>query len=171
MCLPPAAYYLVWPYLWTRVKMVMCSPPTAYYIVWFYLWFWVKIIMCLSLTVHNIIRNFTLSGQAFDIDINQACNLQEIRTLCTSSKNMPFLAQEGHVLRARRACSELLLRPFCNREGCGEKSWRDFSLTEHTDLTELFGAQFRTHRTPPAYRIHRGLSTNISCNVLCYRLT
>ena len=45
---------------------------------------------------------------------------------------MPFLGQEGHVLHARRAYSELLLRPFCNREGCGEKSWRDFSLTEHT---------------------------------------
>ncbi len=45
---------------------------------------------------------------------------------------MPFLGQEGHVLHARRACSELLLRPFYNREGCGEKSWRNFSLTEHT---------------------------------------
>ena len=30
---------------------------------------------------------------------------------------MPFLGQEGHVLHARKACSELLLRPFCNREG------------------------------------------------------
>ena len=55
---------------------------------------------------------------------------------------MPFLAQEGHILRARKACSEMLSRPFYNREGRGEKSWRDFSLTEHTDLTELFGAQF-----------------------------
>ena len=45
---------------------------------------------------------------------------------------MPFLAQEGHVLRARKACSEMLSRPFSNREGRGEKSWRDFSLTEHT---------------------------------------
>ena len=45
---------------------------------------------------------------------------------------MPFLPQEGHVLRARRACSELLSRPISNREGHGEKSWRDFSLTEHT---------------------------------------
>ena len=76
--------------------------------------------MCLSLTVHNIIRNFTLSEQAFDIDINQACNPQEIRTLCTSSKNIPFLGQEGHVLRARKACSEMLSRPFSNREGRGE---------------------------------------------------
>ena len=45
---------------------------------------------------------------------------------------MPFLVQEGHVLRARKACSEMLSRPFSNREGRGEKSWRDFSLTEHT---------------------------------------
>ena len=45
---------------------------------------------------------------------------------------MPFLGQEGHVLRARKACSEMLSRPFSNREGRGEKSWRDFSLTEHT---------------------------------------
>ena len=46
-----------------------------------------------------------------------------------------------------------------------------FSLTELTDLTEPICAQFRAHRTPPAYREHRGLSTKISCNVLCYRLT
>jgi len=30
-----------------------------------------------------------------------------------------------------------------------------FSLTELTDLTEPICALFRTHRTPPAYRIHR----------------
>jgi len=29
---------------------------------------------------------------------------------------------------------------------------------------------FRAHRTPSAYRVHRGLSTNISCNALWYRL-
>ena len=40
------------------------------------------------------------------------------------------------------------------------------SLTELTDLTEPLCAQFRAHRTPPAYRVHRGLSTKISCNVL-----
>lgn len=73
-----------------------------------------------------------LSEKAFVIGLNRAYNLQEISTLCTSSKNMPFLAQEGHVLRARKACSEMLSRPFSNREGRGEKSWRDFSLTEHT---------------------------------------
>ena len=32
-----------------------------------------------------------------------------------------------------------------------------FSLTELTDLTEPFCALFRSHRTPPAYRIHRTL--------------
>ena len=32
-----------------------------------------------------------------------------------------------------------------------------FSLTELTDLTERYCAQFRTHRTPPAYRYHRAL--------------
>ena len=30
-----------------------------------------------------------------------------------------------------------------------------FSLTELTDLTEPFCALFRSHRTPPAYRVHR----------------
>ena len=98
-----------------------------------------------------------LTEEAFGIGLNHAYNLQEISTLCTSFKNMPFLAQEGHVLRARKACSEMLSRPFYNREGRGEKSWRDFSLTEHTDLTELFGAQFRAHRRPSAYRFHRTL--------------
>ena len=34
-----------------------------------------------------------------------------------------------------------------------------------------FWRTFRAHRTPPAYRVHRGLSTNISCNALWYRLT
>ena len=35
--------------------------------------------------------------------------------------------------------------------------WGGFSLTELTDLTETFGAQFRAHRRPSAYRIHRTL--------------
>ena len=46
-----------------------------------------------------------------------------------------------------------------------------FSLTERTEFTEPFGAQFRAHRRPPAYRGHRGLSTKIGCNVLWNRLT
>ena len=35
--------------------------------------------------------------------------------------------------------------------------WGVLSLTELTDLTEPFCAQFRTHRRPPAYRVHRAL--------------
>jgi len=33
-----------------------------------------------------------------------------------------------------------------------------------------FWRTFRAHRTPSAYRGHRGLSTNISCNALWNRL-
>ena len=40
------------------------------------------------------------------------------------------------------------------------------SLTELTDLTEPFCAQFRAHRTPSAYRFHRGLITKGGCKVL-----
>ena len=36
-------------------------------------------------------------------------------------------------------------------------SWKVLSLTELTDLTEHICALFRTHRTPSAYRIHRTL--------------
>ena len=36
-----------------------------------------------------------------------------------------------------------------------------FSLTELTDLTERYCAQFRTHRTPPAYRVHRTLQLKV----------
>ena len=39
-----------------------------------------------------------------------------------------------------------------------------FSLTERTEFTEHFCAQFRAHRTPPAYRGHRGLSAIIITN-------
>ena len=42
--------------------------------------------------------------------------------------------------------------------------WGVLSLTEHTEFTELFGAQFRAHRTPPAYREHRGLTPSPSPN-------
>ena len=61
---------------------------------------------------------------------------------------MPFLGQEGHVLRARRACSEMLSRPFCNREGHEEgrgevflSRWGVLSLTEHTKFTEVLSAR------------------------------
>jgi len=39
-----------------------------------------------------------------------------------------------------------------------------FSLTERTEFTEHFCAQFRAHRTPSAYRVHRGLSAIIITN-------
>jgi len=35
--------------------------------------------------------------------------------------------------------------------------WWLFSLTERTEVTEVLSAQFRAHRTPPAYRVHRAL--------------
>ena len=38
------------------------------------------------------------------------------------------------------------------------------SLTERTEFTDVFGAQFRAHRRPPAYREHRGLTPNPSPN-------
>ena len=64
---------------------------------------------------------------------------------------MPFLGQEGHVLRARRACSELLLRPFCNREGHEEgrgevflSRWGVLSLTERTEFTEVLSARINS---------------------------
>ena len=37
-----------------------------------------------------------------------------------------------------------------------------FSLTERTEFTEPFGAQFRAHRTPPAYRVHRALLLKVA---------
>ena len=36
------------------------------------------------------------------------------------------------------------------------------SLTELTDFTESFCVQFRTHRTPPAYRIHRTFQLKVA---------
>jgi len=36
------------------------------------------------------------------------------------------------------------------------------SLTELTDLTEPFSALFRTHRRPPAYRIHRTFQLKVA---------
>ena len=39
-----------------------------------------------------------------------------------------------------------------------------FSLTENTEVTEVLSAQFRAHRTPSAYRVHRGLTPSPSPN-------
>ena len=60
---------------------------------------------------------------------------------------------------------------FCEKKNIFETRWGVLSLTERTEFTEHFGAPFRAHRTPSAYRGHRGLSTNISYNALWYRLT
>ena len=40
--------------------------------------------------------------------------------------------------------------------------WIGFSLTERTEFTEHFGALFRTHRRPPAYRIHRTFQLKVA---------
>ena len=53
-----------------------------------------------------------------------------------------------------------LSEPFCAQFN----SWGVFSLTELTDLTDPFCAQFRTHRRPSAYRYHRGLTPSPSPN-------
>ena len=37
-----------------------------------------------------------------------------------------------------------------------------FSLTERTEFTEHFCAQFRAHRRPPAYRVHRALLLKVA---------
>jgi len=39
--------------------------------------------------------------------------------------------------------------------------WVVFSLTEHTEFTELFGALFRSHRGPSAYREHRAFQLSL----------
>ena len=54
-------------------------------------------------------------------------------------KNTPSLKDETHVTR-----------------------WGVFSLTELTEFTEHFCAQFRAHRTPPAYRVHRALLLKVA---------
>ena len=40
--------------------------------------------------------------------------------------------------------------------------WWLFSLTERTEFTEHFCAQFRAHRRPPAYRVHRALLPKVA---------
>lgn len=62
---------------------------------------------------------------------------------------MPFLVQEGHVLRARKACSEMLLRPFCNRKGYeegkrGERS--ELSVSPDHSVLLCSSVRKRTHQ-------------------------
>ena len=97
---------------------------------------------------------------------------------------MPFLPQEGPLLERRRACSWSLKGVSSNEEWsvCWKlltfsmskfsilsrkrtfylSRWWGFSLTERTEFTELFGALFRVHRTPPAYRVHRALLLKVA---------
>ena len=60
---------------------------------------------------------------------------------------------------------------FCEKKNALESRgesfllcWIFLSLTELTDLTEHIYALFRSHRTPPAYRYHRGLTPSPSPN-------
>ena len=75
---------------------------------------------------------------------------------------MPFLGQEGHVLHARRACSELLLRPFCNREGHEEgKGGEGSELSVNPDHSVLLCSSVRK-RTHPRYEItHKQLAGEV----------
>ena len=67
--------------------------------------------------------------------------------LCKSVRNSTHPLDE---IRPMRLAGEFLL------------SRRIFlSLTEPTDLTDPFCAQFRTHRTPPAYRYHRAFQLKV----------
>ena len=50
---------------------------------------------------------------------------------------------------------------FCERKNNCETRWGGFSLTERTEFTELFGAQFRAHRRPSAYREHRAFQLSL----------
>ena len=72
---------------------------------------------------------------------------------------MPFLVQEEHVLRARKACSELLLRPFCNREEYEEgKGGEGSELSVNPDHSVLLCSSVRK-RTHPRYEItHKQLA-------------
>ena len=63
--------------------------------------------------------------------------------LCFSVRNRTHSRYE---IRPMRLAGEVFL-----------SRWGGFSLTERTEFTEHFCAQFRAHRTPPAYRVHRAL--------------
>jgi len=54
--------------------------------------------------------------QGYNLFYNRVCNRQIIRVLQIALKNMPFLAQEGPLLRARRACSRTKKGVFFNHE-------------------------------------------------------
>ena len=51
---------------------------------------------------------------------------------------------------------------ICEKKNILETRCGVFSLTELTDLTDPFGALFRTHRRPSAYRIHRAFQLKMA---------
>ena len=56
------------------------------------------------------------STQGYNLFCNRVYNRQVIRVLQIALKNMPFLPQEGPLLRARRACSRTKKGVFFNHE-------------------------------------------------------
>ena len=56
------------------------------------------------------------STQGYNLFYNRVYNRQVIRVLQIAFKNMPFLTQEGPLLRARRACSRTKKGVFFNHE-------------------------------------------------------
>jgi len=56
------------------------------------------------------------STQGYNLFYNRVYNRQVIRALQIALKNMPFLPQEGPLLRARRACSRTKKGVFFNHE-------------------------------------------------------
>ena len=54
--------------------------------------------------------------QGYNLFYNRVYNHQLIRVLQIALKNMPFLPQEGPLLRARRACSRTKKGVFFNHE-------------------------------------------------------
>ena len=80
-----------------------------------------------------------------------------LRTFISLTKNIYFSHEERFFL-SRRTFLSLTKDVSFSHEGHFFLSRRTFlSLTELTDLTELFCAQVRVHRRPPAYREHRAL--------------
>ena len=51
---------------------------------------------------------------------------------------------------------------FCEKKNIFETRRGVFSLTERTEFTEHFCVQFRAHRRPPAYRVHRALLLKVA---------
>ena len=77
--------------------------------------------------------------------------------LCSSVRNRTHPLDE---IRPMRLAGEVFL-----------STWGGFFSHRAHRVHWAFWRTFRAHRTPSAYREHRGLSTKISCKVLWNRLT